>query len=94
MHKTRIDLFKPFVLIISALVDDGPAIQTALFERTGQSTVPSVFISALTFSFHGEMSFDSDLLLDKEHIGGSDELAAAERSGKLRKILAAAAKHT
>jgi len=55
--------------------DDGSAIQQALLEKTGQSTVPNIFIN-------------------KVHIGGSDDLAAAERSGKLKKILADAAKAT
>jgi hypothetical protein len=35
---------------------------------------------------------DGNSVVDKVHIGGSDDLAAADRSGKLKKILAAAAK--
>lgn len=50
--------------------EDGDIIQDYLRQKTGQRTVPNIFIS-------------------KEHIGGSDDLAAAKASGKLAELVAA-----
>ncbi|EJU02839.1 glutaredoxin [Dacryopinax primogenitus] len=50
--------------------DDGSDIQNYLAQKTGQRTVPNIFIK-------------------QQHIGGSDDLAALERSGQLAKLLAA-----
>ncbi|KAG8859444.1 glutaredoxin [Serendipita sp. 411] len=68
------------------LRDDGAAIQRYLLQRTGQSTVPNIFISRS--SPLGESSFDL-LYLDQEHIGGSDDLAALNSRGQLKKLIKA-----
>ncbi|KAG8833946.1 Glutaredoxin-1 [Serendipita sp. 399] len=52
------------------LRDDGPAIQRYLLQKTGQSTVPNIFIN-------------------QRHIGGSDELAALNNKGELKKLIQA-----
>lgn len=49
-------------------MDNGAEIQAALLDRTGQKTVPSVFIKG-------------------EHIGGSDDTAAANKDGKIKEML-------
>ncbi|KAI9490432.1 glutaredoxin-1 [Zychaea mexicana] len=49
---------------------NGAAIQDYLQKKTGQRTVPNVFIN-------------------EEHIGGCDDLFAAESSGKLKQLLSA-----
>ncbi|KAG1106449.1 Glutaredoxin [Mucor circinelloides] len=48
---------------------NGAAIQDYLHQKTGQRTVPNIFIN-------------------QKHIGGCDDLLAAERSGALQKALA------
>jgi len=50
-------------------IEEGSDIQAYLADKTGQRTVPNIFIG-------------------KQHIGGSDDLAALEKSGKLAKLLA------
>ncbi|KDR85923.1 hypothetical protein GALMADRAFT_235091 [Galerina marginata CBS 339.88] len=50
--------------------EDGAAIQDYLYQKTGQRTVPNVFIN-------------------KEHIGGSDDTAAAFKGGKLTALIKA-----
>jgi len=50
--------------------EDGEIIQEYLCQKTGQRSVPNIFINT-------------------EHIGGSDDLAAAKASGKLAKLVAA-----
>jgi glutaredoxin len=50
--------------------DDGADIQNYLFEKTGQRTVPNIFVGTQDFSFAGVFS---EFLVDgivKEHIGG------------------------
>jgi len=51
------------------LLEDGHALQDALLAKTGQRTVPNIFIN-------------------QEHVGGSDDLTAAQKTGKLAKLLA------
>ncbi|KAI9009504.1 glutaredoxin-1 [Gaertneriomyces semiglobifer] len=48
--------------------NDGQAIQDYLKEKTGQRTVPNIFINGT-------------------HVGGSDDLHAAQSSGKLKQLL-------
>jgi len=50
-------------------IANGAAIQDYLQQKTGQRTVPNIFIN-------------------QKHIGGCDDLLAAERSGALQKALA------
>ncbi|CAG7853928.1 SubName: Full=Probable GRX1-glutaredoxin {ECO:0000313/EMBL:CCA67126.1} [Serendipita indica DSM 11827] len=50
------------------LRDDGSQIQSYLARKTGQTTVPNIFIN-------------------REHIGGSDDLVDLHKSGKLVKLL-------
>jgi len=50
--------------------EDGNDIQDYLYKKTGQRTVPNIFIN-------------------KEHIGGSEDLADAKASGRLSKLVAA-----
>lgn len=47
---------------------EGSAIQAYLIDKTGQRTVPNVFVQG-------------------KHVGGSDDLAAAHRSGKLAELI-------
>ncbi|KAF1796058.1 thioredoxin-like protein [Mucor lusitanicus] len=58
-----------FATIELDLHPQGEAIQAYLLEKTGQRTVPNVFVN-------------------KTHVGGSDDLAKAERDGTLQKLLA------
>ncbi|KAI8823712.1 glutaredoxin [Fimicolochytrium jonesii] len=48
--------------------EDGSAIQQYLREKTGQNTVPNIFVK-------------------EQHVGGCDDLHAANSSGKLQKLL-------
>lgn len=57
------------LVLILLYIAQGEAIQAYLLEKTGQRTVPNVFVN-------------------KTHIGGSDDLAKAERDGTLQKLLA------
>lgn len=50
--------------------DNGAAIQNYLLQRTGQRTVPNIFIN-------------------QNHVGGCDDLMAANQSGKLQELLKA-----
>ncbi|KAG1084856.1 hypothetical protein G6F42_021619 [Rhizopus arrhizus] len=58
-----------FAVIELDLHSQGEAIQAYLLEKTGQRTVPNIFVN-------------------KVHVGGSDDLAKAERDGTLQKLLA------
>jgi glutaredoxin 3 len=49
-------------------MSDGSAIQQYLAQKTGQRTVPNIFIN-------------------KEHVGGCDDLHEAQASGKLKQML-------
>lgn len=49
-------------------VGDGPGLRDEMVARSGQRTVPQVFIG-------------------DRHVGGFDELVAAERNGELDKLL-------
>ncbi|KAJ3296900.1 glutaredoxin [Borealophlyctis nickersoniae] len=50
------------------LREDGDEIKQYLLEKTGQKSVPNIFIN-------------------KQHVGGNDDLHAAQASGKLQKLL-------
>lgn len=47
---------------------EGPEIRDYLFERTGQKTVPNVYVQ-------------------KNHLGGSDNVQTAHKQGRLEKLL-------
>jgi len=49
-------------------IENGGDIQEYLRVKTGQKTVPNIFIN-------------------KTHVGGSDNLTAAEKNGKLRELI-------
>ena len=70
--------------------DDGAEIQQYLLEKTGQKTVPNVFISTyhrFTPVLPGtQLTHD---YLDQQHVGGSDAVAALHRDGKLAGLVAA-----
>jgi len=51
-------------------VEGGSDLQAYLLEKTGQRTVPNIFVN-------------------KEHVGGSDDLQKAKSNGQLAKLLAA-----
>lgn len=58
------------IIISSPCIAHGSAMQDYLEKRSGQRTVPNIFIK-------------------QQHIGGCDDLKAADRDGRLQKMLAA-----
>jgi len=58
------------ILELDEMGSEGQDIQAYLADKTGQRTVPNIFIN-------------------KQHVGGSDDLAKFEKSGELAKAIAA-----
>jgi len=58
------------ILELDEMGTEGSDIQAYLAEKTGQRTVPNIFIN-------------------QQHVGGSDDLAKAEKNGKLKELIAA-----
>ena len=67
--------------------DDGSDIQQYLLEKTGQRTVPNIFISASSNVLLALESYAS--YSDAQHVGGSDAVAALQRDGKLKQLVQA-----
>lgn len=85
-------------------MEDGNAIQEYLAEKTGQRTVPSIFISASISAYLIVVSpllTNSDIIrsvstmhhiaqyADQKHVGGSDTLVSLQSQGKLAGIIGA-----
>ena len=72
-------------------MDDGSEIQDYLQEKTGQRTVPNIFISEHFGSFL--IYFTQRLAVtsfsDQKHVGGCDAVVALDSSGKLNALVAA-----
>ena len=72
-------------------MDDGSEIQDYLQEKTGQRTVPNIFIS----EYFGSLPVNSTQQLtvtsfsDQKHVGGCDAVVALDSSGKLNALVAA-----
>lgn len=67
-------------------INDGEEIQNYLKEKTGQRTVPNIFICEplnLTQVFLYSYCF-----VAKQHVGGNDAFQAARRSGKVAELIA------
>ena len=74
-------------------IDEGPAIQQYLAEKTGQRTVPNIFISASPGISHHASWVITDHVsahpTDQKHIGGADTLVSLQSQGKLAGIIGA-----
>jgi glutaredoxin 3 len=71
-------------------MDEGDAIQSYLKTRTGQGTVPNVFISmhhVRLFLCNWVRTNWRHCNADQKHIGGLDDLRAFQASGELNKLL-------
>jgi glutaredoxin 3 len=68
--------------------NDGGEIQDYLREKTGQSTVPNIFISKYyvwLIHKHQYLYISSD----QKHIGGNSDLQSAFKNGSLKSIIGA-----
>ncbi len=68
--------------------DDGSDIQEYLRQKTGQSSVPNIFISELPF-FIPIRVHKLTSLTDQQHIGGCDDTMSLQNSGKLAGLISA-----
>lgn len=80
-------------------IDEGDSMQAYLLEKTGQRTVPNVWIRKFQFIPGPSRLFTSATPLrlisdthfpfktDQQHIGGNDDFQAANRSGRVKKLL-------
>ena len=70
-------------------LEDGSTIQDALDDKTGQRTVPNIFVSKYLMPSSWRFFAYSYLRTsEKQHIGGNDDTQAAHRAGKLKELLA------
>jgi glutaredoxin 3 len=77
-------------------MDEGADIQAYLAEKTGQRTVPNIFIKGQVrrptrqaYRCASRPFADPPLPRPPQHVGGSDDLASAHSSGKLAKLIEA-----
>ncbi|KAK0449872.1 glutaredoxin [Armillaria borealis] len=68
--------------------DDGSDIQEYLRQKTGQGTVPNIFISELP-SFIPIRVYKLTSSTDQQHIGGCDDTMSLQNSGKLAGLITA-----
>ncbi|KAK0470094.1 glutaredoxin [Desarmillaria tabescens] len=68
--------------------DDGSDIQEYLRQKTGQGTVPNIFISELAF-FIPIRVYVLTSSTDQQHIGGCDDTMRLQSSGKLAGLISA-----
>ena len=70
--------------------DDGSAIQNELANKTGQTTVPNIFVGEfLYYTLSIVWLIELPLFLGKQHVGGASDLDLLERTGQLGKLIAA-----
>ena len=67
-------------------MDDGDAIQAYLLEKTGQRTVPNIFISECSVSIQQDIAEHS---ADQKHVGGCDAVVGLDSNGKLASLVSA-----
>ncbi len=72
-------------------LDEGSAIQDYLAEKTGQRTVPNIFISefcptAASMFLVSSVPYETP---DQKHVGGCDSVVSLDSQGKLASLVSA-----
>lgn len=70
-------------------MEEGSAIQSYLEEKTGQRTVPNIFISEFDTRLSGVQPADIMHAIDQKHVGGCDRVVGLDSQGKLASLVSA-----